>query len=73
MKSIWQNPTTINDFKTKAHPTMKRRKLPRSDEGIFEKAQLAPNGEILDTFPLRSQNRQGRQLPAPLTNIVLDV
>lgn len=52
---------------------MKRRKLPRSDEGIFEKAQLAPNGEILDTFPLRSQNRQGRQLPAPLTNIVLDV
>ena len=39
-KSIWQNPTTISDFKTKTQQTAKRREPPQTDEGIFEKAQL---------------------------------
>ena len=69
-KRTWQNPTSIP--KENSQQARNRRKLPQLDEGYYEKptVNITFNGQLPNSFPLRSGARQGC---LPLFNILLEV
>ena len=65
-KRIWQNPTSIP--KENFQQARNRRKLPQLDEGYYKKptVNITFNGQLPNSFPLRSGARQECPLSPPL-------